>query len=236
MGTFISLAAADGRSFEAFLETPATPNRRGVVVLPEVYNVNQWVRGVARRYADHGYTALVPDLFWRQAPGCHYDYDQPGPARAQGEAVDVDAVVGDVTVAARWLRGTLGDGARVGVVGYCLGGRLAMLAGVRAPVDAVVSYYGVQLDRHLDELAALRTPALLHFGDQDPWVPNAVVSAVSARLAGLPDVRCHVYPGAGHGFDRTGLPNHHPEAAESAWQRTLALFDGQRLPRADQGV
>jgi carboxymethylenebutenolidase len=91
----------------------------------------------------------------------------------------------------------------------------------------VVSYYGVQLERHLDELAALRTPALLHFGDQDPWVPNEVVSAVSARLAGVPDVRCHVYPGAGHGFDRNGLPNHHPEAAQTAWQRTLALFDAR---------
>lgn len=225
MGKFISLKARDGRSFDAFLETPERANGRGVVLLPEVYNVNQWVRGVAGRYAAQGYTVLIPDLFWRQAPGCHYEYDQPDAARAQGEHVDVDAVVGDIGVAAAALRAALAPEARVGVVGYCLGGRLALLAGVREPVDAVVSYYGVKLDLHLDELATLETPALLHFGDSDPWVPNDVVDAVRARLAGRKNVATHVYADAGHGFDRNGQPLYRAHAAEPAWQRTLALFD-----------
>ncbi|MFO1196221.1 MAG: dienelactone hydrolase family protein [Burkholderiaceae bacterium] len=224
MGDTIRLTSDDGREFDAFLETPARANGRGIVLLPEVYNVNQWVRGVARRYADQGFTVLVPDLFWRQQPGCHYEYDSPGPAREQGEHVDVDAVVRDVGTAAARLRATLGAHARVGAVGYCLGGRLALLAGTREPVDAAVSYYGVKLDQHLDELARLAKPALLHFGDEDPWVPNDVVHAVRARLSGLANASVHVYAGAGHAFDRNGQPTYRTQAAETAWQRTLALL------------
>ena len=225
MGRLIALSATDGRSFEAFLETPERPNGRGVVLLPEVYNVNRWVRGVAARYAAQGYTALVPDLFWRQQPGCHYEYDSPEPARAQGEAVDVDAVVTDVGIAAKALREMLSPEAGVAAVGYCLGGRLALLAGVREPIDAVVSYYGVKLDLHLDELATLRRPALLHFGDSDPWVPGEVVDAVRARLGALPNVETHVHAEAGHGFDRNGNPMYRAQAAERAWTRTLAFLE-----------
>ncbi|MFO1200663.1 MAG: dienelactone hydrolase family protein [Burkholderiaceae bacterium] len=224
MGHIVSLAAADARSFDAFLESPERPNGLGIVLLPEVYNVNQWVRRVAARYAREGFTVLVPDLFWRQQPGCHYEYDHPDAARAQGEHVDVDAVVRDVGTAAARLRETLGAHARVGAVGYCLGGRLALLAGTREPVDAVVSYYGVKLDQHLDELARLSRPALLHFGDADPWVPNDVVHAVQARMAGLPNAAIHVYEGAGHAFDRDGQPTYRAQAADLAWRRTLALL------------
>ena len=225
MGSFVTLQSTDGRAFEAFLETPARSNGRGVVLLPEVYNVNQWIRGVAARYANEGYTVLAPDLFWRQQPGCHYEYDRPEPARAQGEAVDVDAVVRDVGAAAAALRARLSPSAGIGVVGYCLGGRLALLAGVRETVDALVSYYGVKLELHLDELATLKKPTLLHFGDDDPWVPNTAVSAVRARLGPLPNVETHVHPQAGHGFDRNGNPMYRAQAAERAWARTRAFLE-----------
>lgn len=225
MGQFVTLASADGRTFDAWLESPAVSNGCGLVVLPEVYNVNAWARRTARRWADAGYTVLVPDLFWRQAPGCHYEYDQPAPARAQGEAVDVAAVVSDIGIAAGWLGRSLGGGTKVGVIGYCLGGRLALLAGVREAVDAVVSYYGVHLDLHLDELARLRKPALLMFGDDDPWVPKEAVEQVCSTLSGHPNVECVVLENAGHGFDRDGQPNFRAAASAEAWRRSCALFD-----------
>src|SRR5450830_16494 len=127
MAGFISLRAPSGQAFEAFLAQPERPNGRGLVLLPEVYNVNRWIRSVALRHAAQGYTVLVPDLFWRQQPGGHYEYDQPEPARAQGAQVDVDAVVGDVGTAAGALRLRLGGQAPVAALGYCLGGRLALL-------------------------------------------------------------------------------------------------------------
>lgn len=136
------------------------------------------------------------------------------------------AVVTDIGIATSWLRGSLGHQAKIGVIGYCLGGRLALLAGVREPVDAVASYYGVQLDHHLDELATLRKPALVMFGDDDPWVPNDVVEPVCSALSGHPNVECVVLENAGHGFDRDGQPNFRAAASAEAWRRSCELFDG----------
>lgn len=230
ISNFISLRSRDGRAFELHLAEPATANGIGLVILPEVYNVNAWVRGVAVSYAAEGYTVLVPDLFWRQEPGVHLDYDQPDRARAQGEEVDVDGVVGDVGVAAAELRRRLGAGAPVAVIGFCLGGRLAVLAGIREQLDAVIGYYAVKLDRHLDEIARLATPTLLHFGETDPWVPGETVRAVGGALADRPGLAIHIYPGTGHGFARTGYPPFNADATALARRRTEELLS--RLPPA----
>lgn len=229
---FIALQSRDGRSFEAFLALPDQPNGAGLVILPEVYNVNAWVRGIAARYAAAGYTVLVPDLFWRQRPGVHLDYDEAERARAQGEDVDVDGVVGDVGQAAQALRARLGPQAKVGVIGFCLGGRLALLAGIREPVDAVSAFYAVKLDRHLDELPQLAVPAVIHFGAADPWIPPETVAAVGRLYADASHVGLHHYPQTGHGFARNGYPPHVEAAAEQAHARTHALFEATLLPPA----
>lgn len=228
IGDFILLTARDSRTFEAHVAEPAAANGVGLVILPEVYNVNAWVRGVAASYAAEGFTVLVPDLFWRQEPGVHLDYDQPDRARAQGEEIDVDGVVGDVGVAAGELRRRLGEGAPVAVIGFCLGGRLAVLAGIRERVDAVIGYYAVKLDGHLDEIGRLTTPTLLHFGETDPWVPNETVRSVGGVLADGPSLAIHVYPGTGHGFARDGYPPFNAEATQLARRRTETLLSALR--------
>ncbi|MDR5836028.1 dienelactone hydrolase family protein [Caballeronia sp. LZ034LL] len=229
MSEWISLTARDGRNYEAYLavpdETRSNANGRGLIILPEVYNVNAFARAVALRHAASGYTVLVPDLFWRQSPGRHYEYDQPDAAREQGASVDTNAVVSDVGVAADALRDRLGPAAAVGVIGYCLGGRLAALAGTRESVEAVVSYYGVGLDAHLDELAGARTPSLYLFGETDPWVPSAVVDAIQTCASDNGRLEVEAYAGAGHGFDRRGFPPYHRSAAEAAQARVAAFFD-----------
>jgi carboxymethylenebutenolidase len=229
MSEWISLTARDGRNFEALCVEPdsgrSSGNGRGLIVLPEVYNVNAFARAVAQRYAALGYTVVVPDLFWRQSPGRHYGYDQPEAAREQGAAVDTDAVVTDVGVAAQYLRDRLSATATVGVIGYCLGGRLAALAGTRESVDAVVSYYGVGLDAHLDELARASKPSLYLFGETDPWVPASVIDAIGKRSSDSINLEAQTYAGAGHGFDRQGFPPYHPDAAAAAQAHVLAFFE-----------
>ncbi|TDR85264.1 dienelactone hydrolase family protein [Enterovirga rhinocerotis] len=224
MGTFVDITAKDGRSFKAFLAEPETPNGAGLIVLPEVYNVNEWVKSVAERYASRGFTVLAPDLFWRQEPGVHLGYDQPERARAQGEEVDVDGVVSDLGPLAAELRRRLGSAAKVGVIGFCLGGRIALLGGIREPVDAVVAYYGVKLDRHLDELPKLSVPALIYFGADDPWIPGETVDAVQAIYSDHPNVEFFRYPETGHAFAREGYEPYRPDAAKLAEQRALELF------------
>lgn len=226
MSDFISIRAENGDAFEAFLAKPDRPNGVGLIILPEVYNVNEWVREVAADFASHGFTVLVPDLFWRQEPGIHLGYDQPDRARAQGEAIDVDAVVQDVGRAAAYIRSELGTDAKVAAMGFCLGGRLAVLAGIREPIDAVIGYYAVKLDQHLDEIAHLRVPTLLHFGETDPWVPNQTVRSVGGVLADRPDFALHLYPGTGHGFARHGYPPFNEAATTLARQRTDELLNG----------
>jgi len=232
-GEMVPVAATDGRSFAAYSAVPDTPNGAGLVILPEVYNVNRWVRGLADHYAGMGYAALVPDLFWRQEPGAHSDYTDPERARALGAAIDVDAGVGDVGCCAALLRGRLGTSAGVGVIGFCLGGRLAFLAGIRQPVDAVVTYYAVQLDRHLDEAPRLARPTVMHFAGTDPWAPPETVDALRRLYAGRDDVAIHVYPGTGHGFARNGYPPHDHAAADLAEQRTLQLLERVLPDRAE---
>jgi carboxymethylenebutenolidase len=222
--TFVQLSARTGETFEAYLATPAHANGAGLVILPEVYNVNHWVRAVADSYAADGYTVLVPDLFWRQQPGVYLDYDEPDRARAQGEEVDVDGVVSDVGQAAADLRRRLGDQAKIGVIGFCLGGRLAVLAGIRERIDAVIGYYAVKLDQHLDELPKLDKPTLLHFGETDPWVPKQTQESVGVILADRANVDLHIYAGTGHGFARNGYPPYNADATALARQRSSALL------------
>ncbi|MDR3468473.1 MAG: dienelactone hydrolase family protein [Xanthobacteraceae bacterium] len=229
---FVNISTRTGETFEAYLATPAQPNGVGLIILPEVYNVNHWVRGVADSYAAEGFTVIVPDLFWRQQPGVYLDYDQPDRARAQGETVDVDAVVSDVGRGAAYLRERLGAGSRVAIIGFCLGGRLAVLAGIREPIDTVIGYYAVKLDQHLDELRRLAKPTLLHFGETDPWVASQAVEAVQTIFAGRPDIQIDVYPGTGHGFARTGYPPYNADATKLARQRSAALLATLVTPRS----
>ncbi|MCB1739982.1 MAG: dienelactone hydrolase family protein [Gammaproteobacteria bacterium] len=220
----------EGRA-EAYLSRPEGSGPwPGLVVLPEIYNANHWVREVADGYAAQGYLALAPDIYWRQSPGQYLPYTPEGQAtgRALGYAMDLDAFTGDMGRYVGALTGASGCNGRVGTVGFCLGGKLAYLAATRGLVDAAVGYYAVQLDKHLDEAARLARPLLLHFAELDAHVPPDVVSQVEQALAARPDVEIHRYAGADHGFNRFGYPPFHEASAKLALERTLG-FLGRHL-------
>jgi carboxymethylenebutenolidase len=135
---------------------------------------------------------------------------------------DFAAAAGDIQAAHAHLLGMAECTGKVGVMGFCLGGKFAYLASTRLPVDAAVSYYGVQIDRHLDEADRRRCPLLMHFAGNDPHVPPETVAAIQARIGGSPGVDIHVYPGKEHGFNRQGYPPYDEAAAKLARERTLA--------------
>ncbi|WP_368859445.1 dienelactone hydrolase family protein [Methylobacterium crusticola] len=140
-------------------------------------------------------------------------------------------MVGDVGQAAGSLRSELAPHAGVALIGFCLGGRLAVLAGLREPVDAAIGYYAVKLDRHLDELRALATPTILHFGETDPWVPDETVRAIGGILADRPGLAIHIYPGTGHGFAHTGYLPCDAAATSLAHRRTAERLDSLTATR-----
>jgi carboxymethylenebutenolidase len=226
VGEEIRITAADGGTFAGYLALPARKPAPGLIVLPEIFNTNAHIRSVADGYAADGFVALAPDVFWRQEPGSYLPYTDEGRAKAYAlrERLDNDQFTRDLGDAVAALRARPDCTGKIGVMGFCLGGLLAYLAGTRLPIDAAVSYYGVQIDPHLGEADHLKCPLLMHFAENDPHVPAETVAAIQARLGGLGNVSIHVYPGTEHGFNRQGYPPYNEAAAAQARQRTIAHF------------
>lgn len=226
-GQMTTITMSGGTKVEAYVAKPAGAGPwPGLVILSEVYNVNHWVREVADGYASQGYLCLAPDLYWRQEPGRYLQYNPQDQqvARGLGYAMDLEAFTGDMTDYVNTVKGMDGCNGKVGTVGYCLGGKLVYLAMARGLADAGVGYYAVQLDKFLDEAAAIKRPLMLHFAELDEHVPQATVAMVKQATKGNANVSIYDYLGADHGFNRHGYPPFHPELAKVALERSLAFL------------
>jgi carboxymethylenebutenolidase len=228
MGEWVELQALDGEGrFDAWRAWPEGDARAGIVVIQEIFGVNAGIREKAEDWAAKGYLAVAPDMFWRFAP--HYEADPDVPAElekamAQRGQFDLAKAVRDVEAAIRYLRAQ--GVAKVGVVGFCVGGSIAYLAATRTDADASVGYYGRQIAEHLGEAHAIARPLLLHFGEADPSIPAEMREEVKDALGANPRVTIHDYDGAGHGFASTFGTRRNEEAATLADQRTDAFFAG----------
>jgi carboxymethylenebutenolidase len=239
MGEHVDIAAADGSgTFRAYVARPGGGSegtggsgapRVGIVVAQEIFGVNEYVRRTADRFAEAGYVVYAPDLFWRIEPGIDLGYSPDDWQRAFSlfGAFDVDRGIDDIRATVAALRNDLagggGDGG-VGCVGYCLGGKLAMLTAARTDVDCAVSYYGVGLETHLDEVAAITCPILFHFAERDSFAPQEARDTVQAAFAAKANATFHTYPGCEHAFSREEGEHYDPTAATLAAERTMALF------------
>ncbi|MBL8224217.1 MAG: dienelactone hydrolase family protein [Chromatiales bacterium] len=212
----LTLQAADGHEFGAYVATPPGAPRAGLLVLQEIFGVNAHIRRVAEGYAARDYLAIAPALFDRVRPGIELGYD----AVEQGRDLMLKLAIDDVAADLRAAVAAVGTAGRVGAVGYCWGGAIADLAACRTSVAAAVSYYGRANVAWLHEQP--RCPVLYHFGALDPLIPPEVVSQITAARPGH---AVHVYEQAGHGFNCDERPEYHAPSAALALQRTLAFFD-----------
>src|SRR5438552_10026339 len=161
----VTLKSFDGDEFDAYLALPAGGYGPGIVVLQEIFGVNECMRQVADWYAAHGFVAMVPDLFWRQEPGIELtDQTQAEWQKAFQlyQGLDEAKAVEDSAAALRFLREHPACSGRVGAVGFCLGGNLAWLVSVRFKPDCAVGYYGVSIEKTLNEANNLSSPLTLH--------------------------------------------------------------------------
>lgn len=227
------IPAPDGTgTFGAHVAVPDAGSGPGIVVLHEIFGVNDYVTGTCRRLADLGYVALAPDLFWRTAPGLALGHDEDGLAQAMENVAtfDAEAAVGDAAAALDHLRSLPEVRGGAGVLGFCLGGTLAYLVAAAAEPDAAVSYYGSGVPGALDQADRITCPLLVHFGGDDAYIPRDQIDAARAALASRPGVTFVVHEGAGHAFDNSLAPGfHQPEAADAAWRQT-AGFLAEVLP------
>ena len=220
------IASFDGGEFEGYLSVPATGFGPGIVVLQEIFGVNSYMRSIVEWYADHGFLAVCPDLFWRQQPGVELTPDETGRAQAMKlyQGLDRSRAVEDSAAAMDFLRQHPSCNGRVAAVGFCLGGNLAYLLSTRFNPDAAVGYYGVGIENFLDEAAKLKSPLMLHIGEQDQSCPPAAQAAIHRVLDSNSLVTIHDYPGRGHAFGRPGGETYHAADAELANLRTLEFL------------
>jgi len=228
MGTYIDITAADGSgSFKGYLALPAGGSGPGLVVGQEIFGINENMRAVADMYAEEGYVALVPDLFWRLQPGIDLGYSEADFAQAIDlfGRLDIDRAVDDIASSIAHLR-TLPQVSRkeIGYVGFCMGGKLAYLTATRTDAACSVGYYGMGIEQMLDEADQIRGKLVLHFAENDAYCDAQARQAVTARLAQVPRSETYSYAGADHAFARVGSAHYHKPSALMAHGRTIAAL------------
>jgi len=239
--TTIEMNAADGSGqFSGYLALPASGGGPGLVIAQEIFGVNANMRAVADAFAEEGYVALVPDLFWRQQPGIELG-DGPGDmpkAFGHYQAFDEAKGVDDLQTAITALRArpevAAGkSGAKVGVLGFCLGGKLAYLAACRTDADVAVGYYGVGIEAALGEADHVKCPLLLHIAELDKFCPPPARAAIVEGLQGRAGVTLQIYPGVDHAFARRGGDHYHRPSALMAHERSIATLKSAIGPHFD---
>jgi carboxymethylenebutenolidase len=234
-GKMISIDAPGGGSFQAYLSVPRPGVGPGILLLQEIFGVNDYIRRIADEYADEGYVVIAPDLFWRLEPGLQLGYDDAGvkQAREYNQRFDVDQGVRDAGTVLDALRARPELRGKVAALGYCLGGRLAMLAAARLDVDAAISYYGVNLEAHLGEAPVVKCPILFHFPENDRYADANVREKVRAAFAAHDYFDFFVYRGADHAFSNPDRPAYDRISAQIARSRTIGMLRQWLGPRYD---
>ena len=219
MGKHVSLTSADKFQLGAYRAQPLGASKGGVVVIQEIFGVNHHIRAVCDRLAGEGYAALAPALFDRQVKDFESGYspDEIAEARKFVANPDWSAMLRDSQAAIDNLK----DGARLGIMGFCMGGTVSFLAACRlAGLNAAVCYYGGQIARFADEKP--KVPTLMHFGEKDASIPMSDVEKIKDKRG--QDCEIYVYPEAQHGFHCDERGSYHERSAKLAWQRTLSFL------------
>ncbi|CAE6795431.1 dienelactone hydrolase family protein [Paraburkholderia haematera] len=225
-GEFIQINADNGAAFSAYLAKPKQGSGPGLVLLQEIFGINGYMKSMADRFAEEGYVVLVPDLFWRMKPRVELGYGEDDFAAALGydERLDLTLAVQDVASTIKALRALPQQAGKVGALGYCLGGKLALIAAARTDIDCAVSYYGVGLEAFLHEVPSIQCPMVFHFAGNDALCPPATREKIQAALRANPRIEQYVYAGCDHAFATPEREHFDKPAAMMAYSRTLAML------------
>jgi carboxymethylenebutenolidase len=226
MGERSTITTPDG-TLAAYVARPSRSPAPAVVVIQEIFGVNQVMRDITDALAGEGFLAICPDLFWRIEPGIDItDHSEAEWKRAFElfNAFDVDKGVEDIDATIDQIRADPGCSGKVGAVGFCLGGLLAFLTATRTDANASVSYYGVGIEGRVAEAEKLANPLLMHIAEEDQFVPKAAQEVILKALKDHPQIEIHTYPGRDHAFARAGGEHYNEADAKLAGGRTLAFF------------
>lgn len=217
MGRDIQLTAGDGHTFDAYRADPDGTPKAGLVLIQEIFGVNNHIRAVTDEWAGAGYAVIAPALYDRAEKNVQLGYDEDGRQTGMGlrEKVAWDDSVKDIGAAAAALR----DAGKVGIIGYCYGGTVSWLGACSGDFDAASCYYGGGIGNFLDREATC--PVMMHFGAEDQGIPMETVDEIRAAK---PGAAVHVYDGAGHGFICDERPSYNEAATDLARARSREFF------------
>ncbi|HXS27743.1 MAG TPA: dienelactone hydrolase family protein [Steroidobacteraceae bacterium] len=226
MSEFTTIMARDGHEFRAWLAAPPGTPRGAVVVIQEIFGVNSHIRAVTDGYAAEGYVAIAPSLFDRVRKGIELGYEQKDMQEGFGyvQQLKREQTLADLSAAIAIVK----HAGRVGVVGYCWGGRMSYVTSCELPVSCAVAYYGGGITQELEKKP--KCPIMFHFGELDTHIPLSDVEKIKAAV---PQGIFHIYQGAGHGFNCDQRASYNPQAAALARERSFAFF-AQHLRAANE--
>ena len=241
-GEFIDIPARDGGTFQGYLALPEGGRGPGLMILQEIFGVNEAIRATCDYFAEEGYVVLAPDMFHRLRTRVELGYSDAEFATAFGyfQKLDFARAVEDMTATVDHLKGMdavegqgKGGATRVAALGYCLGGALAYQAAAHCAVDAAASYYGVRIEDQLHLKDRIACPMVMHFGSADEHVPMEAIERIRAAFDGADHVLINVYEGAPHAFANRFRDCYDKAAAGMAHSRTIALLRGVMGPGYD---
>lgn len=195
-----------------------------LLVLQEIYGVNDEVRRVADFYAAQGFNVLAPDLLWRVEPGLEFDYSDRDAARDAIGRLDVADIVADIQRAGQSLLSRGNGSGKIGILAFGWGGQHALAAAQGDLFGAVASYYPGNLGQHVETAKRVHAPLLFHFSTIDFRTPLELRTALRHELAERDDVELYAYREADHGFANRSRPEYHAAAAALADDRTLGFL------------
>lgn len=219
--------ATEGGDFSAYVARPTAVPAPVVIVLHEVFGVNEDIRTTCRELAKAGFIAIAPDLFWRQEPGVDLNSWSEAEWKkglALYMAYDRDAGVRDIVATIRAARRFEGGSGKVGVMGFCLGGLMAFLSAAHHDPDATVAYHGGDTEKYLDQAAGISTPILMHLAEEDEFIDKEAQRQIKQALADVPDATVYSYPGQNHAFARHTGAHYDAQAAALANGRTITFL------------
>jgi carboxymethylenebutenolidase len=225
--TEIRIKAHDGGEFAAYLAMPPGGAGPGIVLIQEIFGVNQVMRDLADGFARQGYVVACPDIFWRQQPGIQLTdktEQEWGRAFELYKGFNEPNGVADLGATLKHLRGMKGCSGKVGTVGYCLGGKLAYEMATGSDADANIGYYGVGIEGALDAASKIKHPLMLHIAAEDQFCPKEAQQKIVAALGKLPLATLHTYDKCDHAFARVGGQHYDAAAAKLANERTAQFF------------
>lgn len=210
----------------AYVVRPQGTARGAIIVIQEIFGVNPGIMKKTEDWAARGYLAVAPDVFWRQQPGVELNPDDESEFKqALGLMMKHDFARGlaDLEAVLRWIRAE-NPGGKVGLVGFCMGGKIAFQMATATDLEAAVGYYGVGIDEMVGDADKIVGQLLLHVPTADHFVPAEAQVAMHAGLDGNPHVTLYDYEGLDHGFADTFGARRDEAGAQLADQRTEAFF------------